>query len=437
MKKMLFILVLTFMGVNLSAQGVDDVTLVVSGDGPTKEQATHVALRSAVEQAYGVFVSANTEILNDELVKDEIATVTSGNVKSFKELNSNILPNGNHMVVLQAVVSTKQLAAYAQSKGASCEFAGATFKANLMLIELNKLNTKKAFENMLTQLKAFVPYLYERKLSIGTPDINGNIDFYIDYYMNDAVWACRDIIISTCSALNISEEELQNLKAMKTQVYEYSIDYDELYFSGYSWSKKSDSEDSSPLGNLFEVSSNIEKTIYTYNFYYPFPNIFEILNIRLYIADNLNDIYSIIPIATRRPGFLLGRGAGVGVFDCPCVTSFQEGENPITFNGGIYSSCKHSLYRSEDKDDLIRLLGFDPSIFTTDTYFTCSMFTNFILPKKKKQKNISLPKCKTRLSSKISVQIDPERLGKISNFELKQVPDNMKISDLLNNNNLK
>ena len=63
----------------------DDVILVVSGDGPNKEEATKNALRSAIEQAYGTFVSANTSIVNDDLVKDEIATVASGNIKSFRE----------------------------------------------------------------------------------------------------------------------------------------------------------------------------------------------------------------------------------------------------------------------------------------------------------------------------------------------------------------
>ncbi len=399
---MLFILVLTFMGVNLSAQGVDDVTLVVSGDGPTKEQATHVALRSAVEQAYGVFVSANTEILNDELVKDEIATVTSGNVKSFKELNSNILPNGNHMVVLQAVVSTKQLAAYAQSKGASCEFAGATFKANLMLIELNRLNTEKAFENMLTQLKAFAPYLYDRKLSIGTPDVYGNIKFYIDYYMNDAVWACRDIVMSTCSALNISAEELQNLKKMNAKVYEHSIKYDKITFSLGSWLK-----------------SDYPETI-SYNFYSPFPNIVKIFEFsnRLYITDNLNDFYSIIPLRDGTYGYY-------SFFDYPSFCSFQNGESENTIKKDIFKkwgldyNVNGEVYLKENYNSM----GSD--------FFVCNMFTSIIPPKKE---NISLPTCKTRFSYSIRVRIDPERLGKISNFELKQIPDNMNFVDLIDDN---
>ena len=44
------------------------VTLIVSGQGNTKDEAKQNALRSAIEQAFGTFVSSKTEILNDELV---------------------------------------------------------------------------------------------------------------------------------------------------------------------------------------------------------------------------------------------------------------------------------------------------------------------------------------------------------------------------------
>ena len=81
----LFILVLLSLFCQTTFAQPNEVKLVVTGDGETKEEATNNALRSAVEQAFGVFVSANTEILNDELVKDEIATVSSGNIKSYVE----------------------------------------------------------------------------------------------------------------------------------------------------------------------------------------------------------------------------------------------------------------------------------------------------------------------------------------------------------------
>ena len=69
--------------------GDGDVELVVNGEGVDKTTATHNALRSAIEQAYGVFISTNTTILNDDLIKDEIATVASGNIKAYKELASS------------------------------------------------------------------------------------------------------------------------------------------------------------------------------------------------------------------------------------------------------------------------------------------------------------------------------------------------------------
>ena len=148
MKKYLFLAITVLMSTVMKAQDVDDVTLIVNGTAETKEVATQLALRSAIEQAYGVFVSANTTILNDELVRDEIATVTSGNVKSYTEVDTSVLPTGMTSVTLEVVVSTKRLISYAQSKGSSIEFAGATLWANRQIVDLNIINTKKAIENL-------------------------------------------------------------------------------------------------------------------------------------------------------------------------------------------------------------------------------------------------------------------------------------------------
>ena len=77
MKRLTFILV-TMLAI-LSASAQETVKLTVSGQGTTKEEATANALRSAIEQSFGVFVYENTQIFNDDVVKDEIATISSGN----------------------------------------------------------------------------------------------------------------------------------------------------------------------------------------------------------------------------------------------------------------------------------------------------------------------------------------------------------------------
>ena len=223
MKTINLLLVFIFSAALINAQTVDDVTLVVSGDGATKEAATHVALRSAIEQAYGVFVSANTEILNDELVKDEIATVASGNIKSYTELSATVLPNGNHLVSLQATVSTKSLATYAQSKGALCEFAGATFGANLKLHELNCKNTEIAFNNLRKQIKALAPYIFSVKLELGDPVMGGNqkaeLPYTISLYSTPQTYELSDLIITTLSALKLSPEQANSVKQMNLPHY--------------------------------------------------------------------------------------------------------------------------------------------------------------------------------------------------------------------------
>lgn len=186
MIKKLFVMILAILVSHLSAfsltEGIqsnasasqvsnpkDEVKLVVSGDGLTEEQAIKTALRSAIEQAYGTFVSANTAILNDSLVKDEIVTISTGNIKSYKKIASARLPNGKTTVTLDAVVCISKLTNYAQSKGASTEFAGASFGMNMKIKELNKKNELKALNNLIEQIRLMLPTAFDMKLYVEDP----------------------------------------------------------------------------------------------------------------------------------------------------------------------------------------------------------------------------------------------------------------------------
>lgn len=157
----------------MSAQNKDEVTLVVSADGATKEEATKVALRSAIEQAYGTFVSANTTILNDEMVKDEIVTLSTGNIKNYKELSSVLLQDGHTYLTLQATVSLSKLTRYAQNKGATTEFAGSAFGMNIKMMELNKKNEKLILQHMQEKLCA-ISHLFDFSLELNEPTLAEN-----------------------------------------------------------------------------------------------------------------------------------------------------------------------------------------------------------------------------------------------------------------------
>ncbi len=71
MKKLLLLLTVAFT-ISANAQDEKTVILVVSGQGKTQDEAKQVALRSAIEQAFGAFISSKTEILNDNLVHNAL-----------------------------------------------------------------------------------------------------------------------------------------------------------------------------------------------------------------------------------------------------------------------------------------------------------------------------------------------------------------------------
>lgn len=150
----------------------NNAVLTVVGEGATLQEAEQNALRSAIAQAYGVFVSANTTLLNDSLVKDEIATVTSGNIKSYNLISSLDLPQGRKQVTMKVVVAVNNLINYAKARGASVEFSGAAFVWNMKLRQLNKENELKAVRAMWQKQEALIPYFYKPNLIVETPSLN-------------------------------------------------------------------------------------------------------------------------------------------------------------------------------------------------------------------------------------------------------------------------
>ena len=211
---------LLFSCLKISAQ-VNEVKLVASGEGMTETEAVHNALRSAIEQTYGVFVSANTDILNDDLVKDEVVTVSSGNIHSYKTLGCVELENGNKSVQVEAVVSVSSLVDFAKAKGATCEFAGAVFGANLKMVNLNKENAEKALEHLYEQLNAIASNMYDYELNVGEPKVDGNIEITVLVKANENYKQFTDLVYNTLTSLssnNVGQLDAMNVKYTKAAI---------------------------------------------------------------------------------------------------------------------------------------------------------------------------------------------------------------------------
>ena len=200
-------------------QAQDEVTLTVSADGINKEEATKSALRSAIEQAYGAFVSSNTSILNNELVKDEIVTISTGNIKNYKEISSYVSSNGNSFVMLQVTVCPSKLISYAQSKGAEVEFAGATFAMNLKMKELNKRNEEIAIKNMLHEMDKLYSEGLDYTIATGEPKADGKLEAVVEVIPNEYGVKAWELFYSTLNQLSLTDEEQKEYEKADIPIY--------------------------------------------------------------------------------------------------------------------------------------------------------------------------------------------------------------------------
>lgn len=235
MKRILVLFLFIIIAVPGLSQSVDEVSLVVSGSGTSKDNAIQSALRSAVEQAYGVFVSANTQVLNDEVVKDEIATVSSGNIKSYKEIDCQMLNDSNWTVSLRAVVALNQLMSYAKSKGFSCEFAGQTFAMNMKLKELNRQNEVKAVNNLRDRVAMIAKDVFDVGVMAKDPMLSDNgteyiVPLEISVTSNEAANAFYHLVTSTLSELSLTQTEIEDYERTNHEIYWFQV-YDNLSFS--------------------------------------------------------------------------------------------------------------------------------------------------------------------------------------------------------------
>lgn len=212
----------------------DEIALVVSGEGQTKNEATASALRSAIEQAFGTFVSANTTLLNDDIVRDEVATVTSGNIKSYKELSSIQNSDGIYNVSVSAVVSIGKLISYAQSHGSSAEFAGQTFMMNIKMRELNKQNEAVALQNLIVQLKSLQDDIFDFEIQTKDPvpddrapevkNENGwKVPVELTIKTNENYLTFVELLNNTLSALSMSEEDVEDYRKNRTNITRFSF----------------------------------------------------------------------------------------------------------------------------------------------------------------------------------------------------------------------
>ena len=300
MKKLLLLLTLTFI-ISANAQDDKTVTLTVSGQGKTQDEAKQVALRSAIEQAFGAFISSKTEILNDKLIKDEIVSVTNGNIQKFDVLSEVQLPDGSYATTLKAIVSVTKLTSFCESKGVEVEFKGGLFAANIKMQKLNEEAEYKAILNLCAVSKDILSKSIDFSLNASNPiAYNGSSDLFsvlltVDCKSNGNYLEFKKYFWSTIANIAMTQEDNLNYNTLKLPIYilrdfndidniEYSLNNNNLSNS-FSFRNKS---------SLLAINDLIIRSNSLLLNFYIFSEVDSIYVKKCCRSDNYNDTYNFI-----------------------------------------------------------------------------------------------------------------------------------------------
>lgn len=224
MRKILILFVL-LSTIIVNAQEDKTVTLTVSGTGKTLEEAKTNALRSAIEQAFGAFISSKTELLNDNLISDQITSVANGNIQSFDILDKFQLLDNNWSATVKAVVSVNKLISFVESKGLTVEIKGGLFALNIKQQMLNEENEIKSIFDLTGVLFDYMQNSFDYNLKVGEPNsVNGDnqkwmIPMYVTATSNKNMDALNDYCLNTLKNISLSEEEIRNYTSLNKSTF--------------------------------------------------------------------------------------------------------------------------------------------------------------------------------------------------------------------------
>jgi hypothetical protein len=206
-----------------------DVTITASGSGKTLEEAKQAALRNAIEQAFGAFISSKTEIFNDQVVADQMSSVSSGNIKSFKVLSEAQFSNSSCISTISAIVSVEKLTSFVQAKGINVEIQGGMFALNIKQKKLNEEGEFIAINNLFGVIHEMLQKSFNYTVTTQEPMsiIGGNeawkIPVCVRAYSNENFDFVINYFLKTVKSLAMSKSELESYNSLGKVVYEIKL----------------------------------------------------------------------------------------------------------------------------------------------------------------------------------------------------------------------
>ena len=230
------ILIITILAINsIYTQNTDIIEITTSASGITKEIAIQDALRSALEQSYGSFISTKTNIKNDELLKDEIVAITNGEIHDYELVSETKIESG-YAVTIVAKISKSVLNNFVtQSGGDAIIFDANVFSTKIRLQRLNENAEIKSLENILEILEKIYSKSIEFEFSTSNPKINERnskwrVDFEIYTKYNENILNFNDYFSSSLEKIAMTKKQKIAYDELGKSTYPILINNEFYYF---------------------------------------------------------------------------------------------------------------------------------------------------------------------------------------------------------------
>ena len=174
--------------------------------------------------------------MNDNLVKDEIVSVSSGNIEKYNIISQTEIPNNGYAITLSATVSIEKLTSFAQSKGVEVEFKGGMFGLKIKLQKLNEEAEIVAIKNLTSTCFDLLNSIIDFELKVSEPvkaqyrEDEFDVEFLITTKANNNFTEFNKYFLETIKKIALTNEEKTEYKKLNNPLYYLIINDYEFAF---------------------------------------------------------------------------------------------------------------------------------------------------------------------------------------------------------------
>tara|TARA_B100000242_G_scaffold543_1_gene408 strand:- start:89 stop:2263 length:2175 start_codon:yes stop_codon:yes gene_type:complete len=207
------------------------VTIQAKGIGSSRENAIIEASRAALRASYGEFISSNITTLDNQIVKEEFASLVSGTVKSYEvlsEFEDSFSTPPMIEVLIEAKVGTGELFKFAKAIGDDVEVQGSLFAAKFKQQILNKKSEAIAMQHLVDRVDSIYAF-FDHKLYITEPKrLSAMQDFYYTQVVavlttNKNIETFNQQVLKTIKSVSMSGEEVEEYEALNTEYFTVNV----------------------------------------------------------------------------------------------------------------------------------------------------------------------------------------------------------------------